>query len=1784
MKFRKLLLFLLSAALVSGFLISRGEAAPAKIAQNGVASFVPTGQVANNVAFKIAFDDAIVSRDDIGKVFSLDDFPFTISPSIQAEGKWLDNRTFSASLLAPLDMGTVYTATVRDDLKNLKGRSVGTGVKYTFQTDPLSLLAVRASGTRNGEADIQFDFNMPVFPSRLQGFLSIANSSGTPLGHRVSGTAAAKTLHATVYIGDMSQTVQLGVRVAAGLTGETGALGLSKDEARSLEIKPVLRIDNVTAENSVVRVYSNFSIDLDAAKEFIKIEPETSFSLDSYYGGMFYIRGDFKPRERFVFTFKKGLSSEQNGLALEEDYTQAVIMPDLPPSIALPATGTFLSPIGGGRIPVELVNVNKMQVGLWRLYENNLPYVMRGDYAYFQRDLARRVYNKELQLSLPLNEKVRRSIVLDELLEGDRGLFLLTLSNPDYDYWYERSQIVNLSDMGATVRLWEDGILVWVNTLSGLEPITDADIRVYSYANQLLAEGKTDADGLWQLQRDETWSKDEDMAPYFVSISKERDVTFVRLTRGLLSQESFDTSGRPWLRSGYDAALFSARDIYRTGERAPFKAVVRQYDLSTPQPFPVLFVVRDPLGRTVKRGTELLSEEGGALFNLDLPGSALTGVWDISLYVPGDESRSLAQMSFHVEDFAPPRIEVKLNTEVKRLMPGDEVEFDISARYLFGVDGGGLRWESEWRARQGYFAPKRDKWAAYTFGDAERFFSSNSEEIYSGNLDEEGAGHASFSLPDDWQAPSIIDVTVVGRVMEEGGRWVSDSFSFPYYPTRWILGLAAPEGTLAVGNDLRFRVAAVTPDEEPADPGELTATLYRVSWNYNLVELDGYTRWQSSEEYHKIESKTVALAEGTGEAVFKPERWGTYVIRLADAEDDARASLRFYADDPRYAERDGSQLLDRVEIELDKETYQLGDVAKVTLRAPFEGLLLFNVEALGLIDRKIVKVDKAEVVIEVPVTEKMIPNAWCAAWLIRPVVESEAWSTHRAVGIKRLKVDTAASRLEVGVKVAEKVEPATKLPVEISLKDAQGKPAKGEVALALVDDGVLGLTNFKTPDLLNRFLGPRSMNSDGYDIYDLLMPLESRSTELLHPSGGAAMAAFAGAAKAQRFKILSLFEGILSADETGVVKTELELPEFSGRGRLFVVAASGARFGQAELRVQIARDIVTEADLPRFAAPGDTFTVPVTVFNSGEESRDVTVALSTLGELSVGEGEMKTTVSAKGSHKWTATLKAQKPGTATYIVETRWKDAAGEGKSFVQSVDLPVRSPFPVVTLSGSGLFESGDTGINVDKDAFAGPISGKLSLADMPLVDLTKATSFLTAYPYGCLEQTLSTAWPFLVLPDALSEIDPLLVNSDAVKRKTASALARLQAMQLYDGSFGRWPGDGHPYNWGSVYAAHFLVEARKAGIDYPEEMLKGSLNWLKQFLASIPGNTYKYQEWDDFTTKAYAVYVLALNGEKPLGWMHFLKENRNDMWPSGRVWLAGAYAVVEGRADALRELGSWGGNDSIAPDALYETLDSNVRNTAQLLSMWAEVEPKSPEAVKLVQMLLDWGKQNRWHSTQENAAVTMALGRYLTKVGYEKGQLEGILANDDGQAIVSFRSGEKTSVNVEDLPEGPWLLKTTGKGNGYYSWSITGTPSAAPKPERKGITVDYRWTDRDGNRLALDLPFEQGTEIVGTLVLTPTLPVSNLVVSYLLPAGMEIENPRLKDNEAQENWGVRYDVRDDRLLLYIDRLSEKTEYRFIMRAVTKGSFAVPPVAAEGMYDPGVRFVGEVEGNVTVK
>ncbi len=1760
---------------------------------NGIQSLAPRGTVPNSVSFRIVFKNPVVQKSSIKKTLATSDnlFPFTVKPAIQAEGKWVNEHTFTAQLLAPLKNATQYEATFRPGLKDRKGVKISG--KFNFQTESLATTDISASIGNGGRAHFDMNFNMRVDPARLKGYMSVLDSTGRAIDYSINGSLPGKNIRLTIPVDDSIANRQtFTVKIAAGMRSSEGDLGFDQEFSKRVVLDPDFHVENLTGEEKRIRAYFNFDVDPNTVKSFIKIEPETDFTIESGWSNrFFYIKSDeFKSRNRFVVTFKKGFPAK-NGLTFKQDFKQAIIMPDLDSEVSLPAAGNYLTALDNGLVPIELLNVKKLKLDLWRLYENNIPYAVKGEYSDFPKDLAQRVFTNEIDLtSLPLNERVKRAIPISEIASGERGLFLLTARDSEKGYWDEAEQILNLSNIGVTARVWEDGILIWANYLTESRAVRDADVKIFSAANQLLASGQTNSGGVFYYQNNREWETNSQPAIAVISKTDENnvtDLTYIQLNRNLLNRETFDTAGRPWIRSGYDAAIISPRDIYRTGEKASFKAFVRNKNIETPAAFPVIFIVRDTLNRKVKQDSVELNEFGSAVFELDLPNNALTGLWKISLAVPGKESEPIATYNFHVEDFAPPRIDVTVTNEKEILTGDDDFDIDIYARWLFGADAAGLPYRVTWSARAENFEPKNPSLKGYTFGDPSKSFKSANGEVYISHNNLDANGRASVKIPVDehdedeepWEISTYVNITARSEVMEDSGRWDSGSITRKYFPSEFLLGIApASSAKLSVRNNINFNIAAITPNEEPADPGTLNAEFFRVTWNYNLVQVDGHKRWQSTEELNKISEKEITLKDGFGSVAFRPEQYGTYLVKISDSDEKTSSVYRFFADDPKYAS--GSQLIDRLEITCDKASYKTGDTAKIKIKTPFAGMLMINVESAKLIERRIQNVSEPEKEFEIEITPEFLPNAWITAWLIRPVQldDAKAWGSHRAIGLAKLKMDLSDYKLNVELKAPTQTEPAKKLPVTIKLTNSNGEvQSKADVAIALVDDAVLKLTNYQTPDLLKHFWGEKELNSKGYDIYDQLIPVEDRATEALHPAGDEAMAALAGDSNVQRFKILSLFQGTLTPNRRGEITAELDIPEFSGRGRLFAIAASGKNFGTSEQQVQIARDIVAEISLPRFAAPGDEFSVPVTVFNTSDKTREIELTFIAEG-LSPKNTQAKFSLEPNTSKKLSAKLKALNVENANLRVLTSWDDNSG----FEQEIDLPIRSALPAITLTGSGLFENGSTNINLPIDDFTGKIYGSITLANTPSVNINQAVEYLSRYPYGCLEQTISTAFPFLIMPDIISEFDPDLLNDEILQSRINSAIIRIQSMQLYDGSFAMWQGQSKTYEWGSVYAAHFLLKAKSVGINFPEEMLTGVLNYIKQYLASMPVYDSLDDERDDLTTKAYAAYILALNGDKPLGWLEYLNENSANMLPSGKIWLAGAQSVIDGKSDALRNLTN-DLNLGAGISNAWRTLESDARNTAILLSLWLDVEPDSGAALELVNRLVKLGEDGEWHSTQDNAWVLMSLARFGVEVGVTKGEVKAKLLSG-AKTLLEYSGAKTAKLDASEISDSELTIESTGPGTGYYSWTLTGTPRTQPKPEVKGLNIECSYYDNSGNVIDLRKPVAQGTIIRAILTIKPSVSISNLALNYLLPAGFELDNPRLDDGDQNISNGIVNDVRDDRLVIFFDRLTREISYGFRLRAVSKGTFAVPQISAFGMYDSSVRFTGKSQPNLVIR
>ena len=1791
----------------------------------------------------LTFNAPMVAKDQTGKTINMEDGPLILTPPVPGEGFWKDDETFMFIPHQVYTPATRYVLALRPGTQTLDGREVVH--KANFISKPLTVVGVQQRDWKDDKLEATITFSLPVDPAALRDALTI--TTGGENGPNivdydiiteeaadylvVSINNPEKVRYAFTFSPDLVSTIgpePLGKEKSLGLNPamdvavvEPAPQPETPEQPRPARAVSVSRSShNVDREGlCTISISTTSPLDPEAVRPFLKVTPDkVEKVIWNSNNDTLQITGKWRTGENVVVQLEEGAPAE-NGTRLAQTYQTVQTIPEPAPFLRVDndAPRLVITPEYGLRVPVTGVNVKSVSFSLWRLYDNNIPVEMAreywDDYEQFNTRFSKFSGSMDVDLLEPRNQVFQKAVDLTDLVKDKhlRGLYMLRVSGTPMEakdsnsYWYVSGEdkVILITDLAPVVFKSEDSLKVWVNSLSKGKAVPGATVTAYSESNQVVAQGRTNAEGLITLKPENPgpWP----MTPALVMVTTKDDVSFLNLAGDLLSNAEFDIWGVSWSDLPYRAFCFTSRGVYRPGEHVDFKALFRDAQMLPPVPGPMLYRLVSPTGREVLRGSGTLSPEGGLVGGFNLPEASPTGSYSLSIFAPGAEDKVFGQAYFNVEEFVPPRIEVSLTAGVEKIMGDEELKLDLKADYLFGAPGSSLKYTLDRTSRSAHFSHK--DWSDYYFGDDGKFESSNDSPLAEGQLDEQGLGtYAYKAKAGDKAAPSMVNWQFVLSVQEDGGRWVSKSLRLPYYPRQEQIGLKLPSGTVEPGKTATFQVAAVDTEGTPlAAVNALNYTIERVVSHYNYErQPNGSYRYNYSEELIEVGKGEAALNDGKGEFAFTPNRTGTYRIR-AVGPNNAAAAARVYVWSPYWREADDGEgegaRLTVADITFDKEEYRVGDTAQVTVRAPFKGRLFFSVESGRTLSTRILDMDSEEATLSVPVTGDFIPNVYCLAWVIRPVKDEGKWSAHRAYGVAPLKVSQRDNLLAVTLDSPDKALPESELPVTVKLARPGGAPSAGEVCLYLVDEAILTLTNYQTPDPMDLFWAKRGLGMVAKDFYDELTPPESKATPVLKPGGGGDGGASDYLSAIKRNQImLTVFLGKVDVPASGEIEVKLPLPEFSGKGRLMAVAVSGKCLGHADKFVTIARDLVVEATGPRAVAPGDEFVVPVKAFMAAGAAKPVKgeVKITVSGPLQrLDEGGLPVSMAPATDGSGQAgpakefRVKAG-PDVGLGVVTVEAAIPGDADNSYSQTVEIPVRSPFPKTTVSGAGMAVGGSES-KIDIPDLWTPGTGAMTITagKAPGMNLLPALNYLNNYPYGCLEQTVSRAWPFVIVPDLLKETNPEFIDRKNIDEGLAQAVRRIAFMQLYDGSFALWPGDSWTSLWTSVYATHFLWEAR-AKTKLPEGLLDSALSYLKQIMAIPAGAITPYNFDSILSTKAYAAYVLTLAGQAPLAWLQQLNEDRDLLSPSGRVYLAGALALHEKSGKPLRALGqikemNWQG--------LNPTLESTPRNKALLLIAWSQVEPSATEAGLLAKDVQDSALRNQWYTTQENAMGLLALSKYYAANPDRDKPFTANIIGPGGQPLLDFSSDKDGKFKLRSLRDKglpvPVTIKVEGQGSAYYSWSSTGVPVEAPAPFAENLKVSLALKDDAGKVLTWDgdepLRVKQGTRLHATLRIEPSMPVEQLITVSVLPGGLEVDNPRLQelqDSRPQDSgassgyyaWNCRLDLRDDRLILIADYLAAPLEYTFTMRAVSKGTFVMPPVAGEGMYAPFVRSLSK--------
>lgn len=1749
----------------------------------------PSGEISLRTNLTFVFSEDVVGLKEVGRTIDEELVKFT--PPISGKFRWVTRRELRFLPEKPFLPSTRYQAEVSARLSSAE-QYISGNRRVEFSTVRFKVVNTDVTFLTSQEGkglilQAQIRFNLPVSPNELEKALRL-RLTGTNKDLAYTIETEEDSPYITVNSEPIPQTdddQKISLLIPRGFQCVHGELGLAEEYRYQalLGAKKPLRIINSTlkGENGKywIAIQCSSEADPETVGGFINLKPDLDFHVEVEKDFILVKSDEFEPGVNYNLRINSGLPAI-NGLPLAKDYSAVITLGDLDPGLNFNSTGRFLSSKGYLNLGLETVNVDRVDLEFSRIYANNLiAFLNQLDYYeqdylydYHIPNLGTTIRKETIEVNGAKNEVVTTPINLSQFLtKGTKGLFQVAAYNHERRWMNERKYVV-VTDLGIVGKMGDDDLLVWVNSLETLAPKERVKVSLLSRNNQILATVDTDGRGIARFTGLREIKRS--FEPLIILAEEGEDFSFVHLTKNLISTTDFDVQGRVDLNEGYEAFTYLDRDIFRPGDEGNLVAVIRGPGATMPPEFPVKLEIRQPDGQIFRELVSNTYDRGACEFKLKFPDYAQTGRYTGSVLVGGNV---IGDVSFKVEEFMPDRIKVTATTDRDMYKTGEPCQIKVEGINLFGPPAAGRRTEASIRLEAADFIVPA--YRSYTFGDQERSFVPKTEELGENKLDASGQAVFTYNFPVDLAPAAKIRGVIQATVIEDGGRAVSTYKAVDLHAYENYIGVKPlGERYCEVGKPFSLKYVVVDTQGNPVADRKLTAEVYRITWN-SIYRRDANGRYRYVSEEERTKVYTENLTPGSGEETFSytPDDYGRYLVVIADPQSKARASLFFYASGWGYSPW-AMDDPDKIELDLEKSLYQAGDKARLQIKAPFAGKALITVERERVYDYWIMELPENTGVISIPVKEEYKPNAYISVHLIRSVKSLEKHAPARAFGVIPLMVET--SKLGITLSTAEEVRPNREIEIKVKVENSIGR---SYLTLAAVDEGICQLTDYSVPDPSGFFYGKRRLGMNSYDLYGLLLPeVEGMQTE---SSPGGDADELDGVRKQnlnpvslRRVKPVSLWSGMISPDKNGNAVIKLKIPQFNGTLRLMAVAFDTNKFGSAEKKVIVRDPVVMTPTFPRFVAPTDRFIVPVSVFNGTGKPGEFTLRLTSEGPVTV-KGNPQTKISLADQEEKVVTYYLQAGnglGKLRFHLEVK-----GNGETCSMEEELALRPPVSLTHEIRSGSIQEDEPlAFTLDEDWIPGTAQHTLALSPFPSLEFAGGLQYLLTYPYGCLEQTTSKLFPLLYYDHLLSAVGEGNYTGNA-DYYIGEGIEKLEAMQMRDGSFTYWPGGGYSNEWSTIYAAHFLVEARKAGYSVSDRVYDRMISYLKRTARGSQQDLYQLQ------TKIYALYVLSLNGTPDLSTMAYWRRSApEDLSNYSRTQLAAAYFYAGDRITA-KELLPESFAVEVIPRETGGNFNSSVRSDAITLSVLADVDPHNSNVYKLVNRLKSATTDGRWGTTQENAFALMALGKIL-KVQDER-EYRGEVYLDE-RKIADFDSSEDFVLNDPRLTEGRITVKVFGSGDCYYYLKSSGLLNHMDVPEyNRGLQVTREYLDRHGNPLDVNR-ITQGDLIVARITLKPAQQgLENIILVDMLPAGLEIENPRLGSRAGipwlmEESYSPDYmDIRDDRLILFLS-LKEIKNYQFYyaLRAVTSGEFILPSIKAECMYSPEIASFNS-SGAITV-
>ena len=1353
---------------------------------------------------------------------------------------------------------------------------------------------------------------------------------------------------------------------------------------------------------------------------------------------------------------------------------------------------------------------------------------------------------------------------------------------PMYNHDITLGRNVLVSDLGLLVKRALDGSwFVATTNIITAQPARNIEFKVQNYQGRVVHQGRTGTDGMAVIPSSVAGTESDPRL--FISAQSSFGRAYLRINNSLaLATSHFDVSGGS-PSSGIRGLIYGERGVWRPGDDIFLTFLLSDPQGTLPGNHPVSFEFEDPRGRVVFQRNLTSSVDGFYSIPVSTASDAPTGDWTARVRVGG----SVFTRNIKVETVMPNRLKMDLNFGAGDVIKSGPHQVSLLAEWLYGAPASGLKADISVSFRDG--ETTFQNYADYTFRDPSRTVSSERRNLWEGTLDQEGKTSFNMELNPGAQVPGKVSAQFMTRVFEPSGVFSSEQISMDYSPYSRYTGIRLPKGDAARNmllTDTDHQADIVVVDEDGRlvqGNASLSCAIYKLNWRWWWEKGDGESaEFTSTLSRNPISQGNVNAVNGRASWTFRvnyPE-WGRYLVVVRDGSSGHAAAQVVYIDWPGWAGRaqeGGQDSQAMLTLTPGKQSYNAGERISVSFPSNNSAAALAVVEKSGqILRREWISCDDGITRYEFQAEPSMVSNVYVHITMLQPHLQTQNDLPVRLYGITPVTVEDPRIALQPRITAPESWQPESR--VSFTVSEASGRPMAYTVAV--VDEGLLGLTRFNLPNPRSTFYAKEASFLRSWDIFRDVIGAYSGRLETLLAIGGGDNDTLDGNRETQRFRPVVRFFGPYEIGAREQKTETFDLPPYIGSVRIMVLAASSSSetqtnrsqraYGTAEQSVKVLSDLMVFGSLPRTLSPGDEAIIPVYVNSYNERRRTVRVSLSVPGAAIQGTASQDVTFDAPGEKLVRFTVRAPaNPGSLTFTLS-----AESSGLRTARHVtEMEVRSTVIPVTKAVNGMISPGETWRgNIDYPGRAGTNNLIASFSRLPPINLESRLNYLIAYPHGCVEQTTSAAFPQLYLDKVLSIDGNYLAQ---IRTNVNAGIQRLAGFQNSAGGFTYWPGESEANDWCSSYVGHFLLEARRAGYTVPDNIIRNWLRYQKNQAALWQARSERYTE------QAYRLYTIALAGEADLGSMNRLRDQRA-MPVQARWRLASAYWYA-GQRDIARSMI----RGLAFPEGKYRelsgTFGSTLRDKAMVLESLLLIsagQSASREETIRIQTLFEeiaqaLADENSWLSTQETAYALIAVAPYIqSNAGSGELTLDYTAAGRSG--IVSFRSPAfDQPLNSVSGTASP--LSVTNRSNVpvYVKFTARGFPEEGSEPAlSEGIELTAEYRNSEGRVInPLTLQAGQDMEVRITIRNTYASAVEEIALVVPVPASWEIINTRLA-GASQSSSSYRYqDIRDDRVMTYFNlNRGESRTISFTVNKTYEGTYFRPAIHAYAMYDESIR------------